>query len=99
MTNELLDPDTMARSASNCSQGVVVPAGARTLFVSGQLGLEPDGTLCDGFEAQMRRAMRNVLAVLADAGTAVPDLVKLAVYTTDESPEYLVEIEAVAASE
>lgn len=39
------------------------------LFVSGQLGLDPaTGALAEGVEAQTRRALQNLVAILAAAG-------------------------------
>ena len=61
------------------AQGMVVEAG-RTLYVGGQNGTGADGALLEGLEAQTAQAMRNLLAVLAAAGTG-PDLVaKLTIY-------------------
>ncbi len=39
-----------------------------TLYLSGQLGIGPDGKLPDGVEAQTKQAMDNVGAVLKRAG-------------------------------
>jgi enamine deaminase RidA (YjgF/YER057c/UK114 family) len=64
------------------SQGVIAPAGP-TLYVGGQLGSDVDGQLLDGFEEQTKQAMRNVLAVLAAAGTGPEHVVKLNIYIVD----------------
>lgn len=58
------------------TQGVIAPA-ARTLYVGGQLGTDSTGKLLDGIEAQTTQAMRNVLTVLAAAGTRPQHVVKL----------------------
>ena len=112
------------------AHGVEVPAGARTLHVSGQVGVDHrDGRLAEGgFEAQCVQAIANVEAVLASAGKALADVVKLTIYLTRREdiprlrdvraerlavapavtmvlvaglhhPDWLVEIEAVAATE
>jgi 2-iminobutanoate/2-iminopropanoate deaminase len=112
------------------AHGVEVPASARTLFVSGQVGVDHrDGRLAEGgFEAQCAQAIANVEAVLASAGMALTDIVKLTIYLTrrEDIPrlrdvraerlavapavtmvlvaglhhlDWLVEIEAVAATE
>jgi 2-iminobutanoate/2-iminopropanoate deaminase len=47
---------------------MIVPAGP-TLYVGGQNGTDSTGTLLDGLQAQPEQAMRNVLAVLVEAGT------------------------------
>jgi enamine deaminase RidA (YjgF/YER057c/UK114 family) len=73
-----LDPEELPRSPA-FTQGVIAPA-ARTLYVGGQLGTDGAGNLLDGFEAQTTQAMRNVLAVLAAAGTGPEHVVKLNIY-------------------
>jgi len=78
----LLNPDGIAPPASNYSHGVVVPAAARRLVISGQVGVNPDGSLADGLEAQMERCWLNLFAVLAAAGMTKRDLVKITVFVT-----------------
>lgn len=79
---EFLNPDTIAPPASDYSHGVVVPAAARRLIVAGQVGLDPDGGLADGLEAQMERCWLNLFAVLEAAGMTKRNLVKYTVYVT-----------------
>ncbi len=71
---EFLNPDTVAPPASDYSHGVVVPAAARRLIVAGQVGLNPDGSLAEGLEAQMERCWLNLFAVLEAAGMTKRDL-------------------------
>jgi 2-iminobutanoate/2-iminopropanoate deaminase len=58
---------------------------AGLVFCAGQVGLEPaSGTLVDGgVEAQARRAMENLSAVLEAAGSAVDRIVKTTIFVTD----------------
>jgi 2-iminobutanoate/2-iminopropanoate deaminase len=54
------------------------------LFASGQLGLDPaTGNLVEGIEAQTRRALANLQAVLAEAGTDVSHVVKVTIFLAD----------------
>jgi 2-iminobutanoate/2-iminopropanoate deaminase len=55
------------------------------LFCAGQVGLDPEsGTLVEGgIEAQTRRALDNVKAVLAGAGLGLEHVVKTTVFVTD----------------
>lgn len=54
------------------------------LFVSGQLGLDPaSGALAEGIEAQTRRALRNLGAILAAAGLGPQHVLKATVYVAD----------------
>lgn len=62
--------------------------GIRTgcfLFLSGQLGLEPEtGEFVDGgIEAQTRQALKNIQAILQDAGSDLSDIVKTSVFLSD----------------
>jgi reactive intermediate/imine deaminase len=49
------------------------------LYLSGQIGNRPDGTLPDGIEAQSRQVMDNIGAVLKSAGLGFGDVVKCTV--------------------
>lgn len=64
------------------SHGVVVEAGARVLFCSGQLGIAPDDTVPEPAGAQARLCFDNIAALLADAGMGPADLVRLNAYVT-----------------
>ena len=77
-----INPPTIAPPFSHYSQAVEVPAGARWLHISGQVGVRPDGTLEQGFTAQAERAWDNVLAILAAAGMGPADIVKANAYLT-----------------
>ncbi len=79
---KLFNPDGTARPASKYSHGALIPAGAERLVIAGQVGIAPDGTLEQGFEAQSRRAWSNLFAVLESAGMAKTDLVKVTVFVT-----------------
>ena len=76
-----VDPEELHRNPA-FTQGVIAPA-ARTLYVGGQLGADSTGKLLDGIEAQTTQAMRNVLTVLAAAGTGPQHVVKLDIYLVD----------------
>ena len=54
------------------------------LFISGQLGLDPaTGTLPEGTEAQTRRALQNLLAILAAAGLGPQHVLKATLYVAN----------------
>ncbi|MFQ5881207.1 MAG: RidA family protein [Candidatus Methylomirabilales bacterium] len=55
------------------------------LFTAGQIGLDPaTGTLVDGgIQAQTRRVLENLKAVVEAAGGALEQVVKTTVYLTD----------------
>ena len=54
------------------------------LYTSGQIGLDPaTGDMANGFEAQARRVLANLEAVLAATGCTFRDVVKATVYVAD----------------
>ena len=60
------------------SQGTVIPAGSAIVIVGGQNGIGPDGKVVgDSIGAQTEQAMRNLIAVLAEAGATPADVAKL----------------------
>src|SRR5687768_9981254 len=66
------------------AHAVEVPAGARTLHVSGLNGFELDGTtMPPSFEAQAELVWQNLERVLAAAAMTLADLVSLRFYLAD----------------
>ncbi|WP_066587858.1 RidA family protein [Cellulomonas timonensis] len=61
------------------TQGMIVPAGP-VLYVGGQNGADGSGELLDGLGAQTEQAFRNLLAVLAHAGTGPEHVARLTIY-------------------
>jgi 2-iminobutanoate/2-iminopropanoate deaminase len=56
----------------------------RLLFISGQVGVAPDGTVPDDPVAQLGLCLENILANLEAAGFEPTDLVKLTTYVVGE---------------
>ena len=75
-------PGSIAPPFSTYSPGMEVPAEARWLYISGQVGVEPDGSIPEDAEAQMESVWRNLLAILGSAGMGPHDLVKVNGYIT-----------------
>jgi enamine deaminase RidA (YjgF/YER057c/UK114 family) len=55
----------------------------RVISVAGQVGWDTEGRFADGFVAQCAQALRNVLAVLAEAGAGPTDIASMTWYVTD----------------
>lgn len=55
------------------------------LYLSGQIGTRPDGTLAEGFEAQSVQVMDNIAAVLKGEGLGMDDVFKCTVMLADMS--------------
>ena len=71
------------------ANGVAVPAGGTLVFVAGQIGWAPDGSFPSAdLVGQVRTALENVLAVLAEAGGRPEHIVRMTWYVTDRA-DYL----------
>jgi enamine deaminase RidA (YjgF/YER057c/UK114 family) len=72
-----------------------VSSASKMLFVSGQFGVRPDGSLPEAFGAQAEQAMQNVEALLAAADMGFANIAKLTFFLTRsaDGPE-LVKIRA-----
>ena len=55
------------------------------IYLSGQLGVRPDGTLPAVFPEQVRQALDNVATVLEAAGSSLSLVAKVNIYITDFS--------------
>lgn len=79
--NKAYNPDSIAPPFRNIySHGVEQPANARTLWISGQVGTMPDGSIAPDCAGQAEQIMQNIAAILAQAGMGFGDLVKLNAY-------------------
>lgn len=74
-----VDPPGMYRSPA-FAQGMIVPAGP-VLFVGGQNGTDGEGDLVEGgLGPQTEQALRNLLAVLAEAGTGPEHVARMTIH-------------------
>jgi len=78
----VITTDQAPSPAGHYSQGIVHDG---TLYVSGQLAIDPaTGEKCvDSVEAQTRRALENVFAILRVAGSSPTDVLKVTVYISN----------------
>ena len=67
----------------NYAHAVEVAPNARTLYVSGLNGFEPDGTMPATFGEQAELIWRNLITVLASADMSRTDLVSLRFYLAE----------------
>jgi 2-iminobutanoate/2-iminopropanoate deaminase len=125
--NQRRNPADVAPPGGSYSHSIEVQPNARWLYVSGQVGVAPDGSLPNDLAGQATNCWNNIRANLAAAGMEMSDLVKITVFLTREAdvvayrevrdrilrepfpastlvvvsrlvrPEWLIEIEAVAA--
>ncbi len=92
-----IDPPALG-APRGYSNGIVVPAGSRLLFVAGQIGW--DGTqqiVSADFTAQFAQALDNLLAVVAAAGGAPRHVARLTIFVIDKD-EYLAAAREIGAA-
>ena len=77
-------PDSIAAPFGPYSHAVEVPGGSRLLYISGEVGVQPDGVVPEGIEAQAEACWANIVAILADADMGIEDLVKITTYLVRE---------------
>jgi enamine deaminase RidA (YjgF/YER057c/UK114 family) len=83
MSFHVINPASLGRPRGY-SNGLLTPPGVRLLFVAGQIGWDERQRLVGpDFVEQFDRALRNVLAVVVEAGGAPGSIARLTVYVTD----------------
>jgi len=89
MTIEIIQPEGWA-APRGYSNGMLVPAGARMLYVGGQIAWDADQQIVGAgdFAEQFRQALANVVAVVRAAGGLPEHLVRLTIYVTSRA-DYL----------
>lgn len=75
-------PGGIRKPFANYSHAVEIPADARILFCSGQLGIAPDDEIPETTLEQAHLCFDNIEAVLADAGMDFSDVVRINAYVT-----------------
>ncbi len=74
------NPTDVAAPVGPYTHGIEVPPGARLMFVAGQLGIAPDGTVPADARAQADQVWSNIRAILAAAGMGLEDIVQMTGY-------------------
>jgi enamine deaminase RidA (YjgF/YER057c/UK114 family) len=81
---KFINPESLGRPRGY-SNGVLVPPGGALLFVAGQIAWDEQQRIVSAdFVEQFDRALRNVLAVVREAGGTPDTLTRLVVYVTDK---------------
>ncbi|WP_195818354.1 RidA family protein [Roseobacter sp. MH60115] len=92
-----LSPNTL-RAVPERYQGIYVhgtqiASPSRFVFLSGQIGVAPDGTTHASFKEQCNQAIDNVEALLADAEMTTADILRVTYFVTD--PDHLASLSEV----
>ncbi|MEO8557564.1 MAG: RidA family protein [Rhodospirillales bacterium] len=77
------NPTTIAPPGGRYSHAIELPANARMVFASGQVGIDKNGKPGLTIEKQCEFAWKNVMAILKDARMGPGDLVRIQVFLTD----------------
>lgn len=86
-----LNPSTIATPLALYAHGVELPAGARIIRTSGQLGLAADGSVPASVEDQAGICFANIRAILAEGGMDVEDICHISAWLTNRAdlPAYM----------
>jgi reactive intermediate/imine deaminase len=83
MTKTIISTDTAPAAIGTYSQAVKV-SGGQTIYMSGQIGLDPATMkMQEGIDAQIKQVFDNLRAVAIAAGATLDDAVKVNVFLTD----------------
>jgi 2-iminobutanoate/2-iminopropanoate deaminase len=78
------NPESVHPPVGRYVHQIEVSGENRMLFISGQVGMEPDGTVPTEPEVQLEVCLRNVLSNVEAAGFDVTDVVKLVTYVVGD---------------
>jgi enamine deaminase RidA (YjgF/YER057c/UK114 family) len=78
------NPSQIHEPAGRYVHQIEVSQPSRILFISGQIGMEPDGTIPDSPIDQIGVALENVFRNLAAAGMTMDALAKVTIYAVGE---------------
>ncbi|HET7181571.1 MAG TPA: RidA family protein [Candidatus Limnocylindrales bacterium] len=78
------NPDTIHAPLGRYVHQIEVSGEGRTLYLAGQIGMRPDGSVPDDAVEQLGVALENVLRNLEAAGFEPTDIVKLTTYVVGE---------------
>jgi enamine deaminase RidA (YjgF/YER057c/UK114 family) len=70
-------------SPNGYSTAVIMPAGSRVAYISGQGGQDATGSLSSDFAAQVKQAYANLGAALEGIGATPDQVAKLTVFVVD----------------
>lgn len=80
-----LTPPDIAPPFARYSHGIEVPAGARILRTSGQLGQDAAGAVPEGAGPQAMICFANIVAILKEAGMHAHDIFHISAFVTDRT--------------
>ncbi len=79
------NPPGVREPASRYSHAVLVQSETRRLVISGQVGMDQDGSVLSSGEAQLAQVFHNLRAILRAHGMDFGNVVKTSAFLTDRS--------------
>lgn len=86
MQRDIINSAQAPAAVGAYEQAIAVAGALRTLYCSGQIALDPEtGSMVGGGDVaqETHQVLKNLGAVLAQAGMGVQDLVRATIYLTD----------------
>ncbi len=84
MIKQIIKTTNAPQAIGTYSQAIRVRTGGDTIYLSGQIGLDPDTMqMIDGIDAQIHQVFNNLRAVATASGGDLGDIVKLNIFLTD----------------
>ena len=85
MTIKKFNPSTIVKPFNNAYHHcVVIPSSANILYISGQIGLNSDGTLPDDPQLESDKAWDNLIQCVKAANMKPEDIVKITAYLINQ---------------
>lgn len=78
-------PPSIRPPFARYAHGVEVPAGARLVVTSGQLGARADDSVAEDAQGQAEQCFANIAAILAEAGMGPADVIRINAFVTDRA--------------
>ena len=89
------NPKSVAAPTGTYTHVYDIPANARLVVLSGQIGTKPDGTVPAGIEEQAENVWTNIRNCIREAGLEMRDIVKITSFVT--KPEYFAKVTPIRA--
>jgi enamine deaminase RidA (YjgF/YER057c/UK114 family) len=80
VTTKFINPRDVHAPVGPYSHTAIVPSGTELIFIAGQVGMRPDGSVPNAFAEQAELTFENVRACLAAHGLGVEAVVRLGVF-------------------
>lgn len=88
---QAINPASVRQPFGRYNHGLAIPAGARLLVTSGQLGIAPGDTIPESVEEQAVLCFEAIKAILAEGGMGFEDVIRISGFVTrrEDFPIYM----------